>query len=182
MREEYEVDIAWSAFPLHPETPLEGRSLEELFKGRGLDVPKLLADLKRRADDLGLPFGRREKTFNSRLAQEMGKYAESLGLGNAFHDTVFRTYFADGKNIAEPATLVEVGTSVGMPQAGIRDVLETRAFREAVDSDWARSRALGITAVPTFMINDQVLVGAQPYRNLVMFMEYHRIKRRHETM
>ena len=181
MRDEFEIEIGWRAFPLHPETPREGLSLEELFKGRGLDVPKLVADLKRRAEDLGLPFGRREKTFNSRLAQELGKYAESLGLGDAYHDAVFRAYFARGKNIAELSTLLELGSSVGMSEESMENVLETRAFKDDVDSDWRRSRALGINAVPTFMINHQVLVGAQPYENLVMFMQHHRIPRRRDT-
>ena len=158
-----------------------GLSLEELFKDRPVDVSKMAADLKRRADDLGLPFGRREKTFNSRSAQELGKYAESLGLGDSYHDAVFRAYFADGKNIADLSTLSELGASIGMCEETIRTVLETRAFKDAVDSDWRRSRALGINAVPTFMINHEVLVGAQPYKNLVMFMEHHRINRRRDT-
>jgi predicted DsbA family dithiol-disulfide isomerase len=180
LRDEYEIDIGWRAFPLHPDTPLQGLSLEELFKGRPVDVPKMVADLKRRAEDLGLPYGRRERTFNSRLAQELGKYAESLGLGDSYHDAVFRAYFADGQNIADLSTLLELGTSVGMSEAPMRHVLETRAFKDAVDSDWRRSRVLGINAVPTFMINHQVLVGAQPYKNLVMFMEHHRINRRRD--
>jgi predicted DsbA family dithiol-disulfide isomerase len=180
LRDEYEIEIGWRAFPLHPDTPVQGLSLEELFKGRPVDVPKVMADLARRAEELGLPFGRREKTFNSRLAQELGKYAESLGLGDSYHDAVFRAYFADGKNIGNLSTLVELGTSVGLSESAIRRVLDNRAFKDAVDSDWRRSRALGINAVPTFMINHQALVGAQPYENLVMFMDHHRINRRRD--
>ena len=45
-------------------------------------------------------------------------------------------------------------------------ILEDRRYRAAVDSDWQRSRDLGITGVPTFVIGDQGLVGAQPYEQL----------------
>ena len=51
------MDITWTAFPLHPETPLEGRTLAELFAGRDLDIPQMLAHLKKTAAGLGLPLG-----------------------------------------------------------------------------------------------------------------------------
>jgi predicted DsbA family dithiol-disulfide isomerase len=37
---------------------------------------------------------------------------------------------------------------------------------------------MGINAVPSFMINQQVVVGAQPYKVLVNFMESNQIARR----
>jgi predicted DsbA family dithiol-disulfide isomerase len=39
-------------------------------------------------------------------------------------------------------------------------------MRKAVDADWARSRALGVTGVPTFVIGRKAVVGAQPYEVL----------------
>ena len=41
-----------------------------------------------------------------------------------------------------------------------------RAFGEAVDQDWARSRGFGITGVPTFVAGGYGVVGAQPYETL----------------
>jgi len=48
------------------------------------------------------------------LAQEMGKWAEEKGKGDEFHDAVFRTYFADGKNIAKKDVLLEMAKKVGL--------------------------------------------------------------------
>ncbi len=138
----------------------------------------MIAHLKNVAEGLGLPFGNREKTYNSRLAQELGKWAESQGKGDEFHHTVFQAYFADGLNIGEITTLIKVGKTIGLPEGDMRHVLETQAYKSAVDSDWARAYQMGITAVPTFMINQQVLVGAQPYNVLVNFMESNHIARR----
>ena len=35
-------------------------------------------------------------------------------------------------------------------------------FRAAVDGDWNLSREKAITAVPTFLMNEDKLIGAQP--------------------
>jgi len=102
-------------------------------------------------------------TYNSRLAQELGKWAESQGTGDAFHDEVFRAYFVDGKNIASQSVLADLASAVGLSGEAAMKVLVDRTFQAPVDKDWARSRQMGITAVPTFVMNNEGLVGAQPY-------------------
>ena len=110
-------------------------------------------------------------TYNSRLAQELGKWAESQSLGDEFHDAAFRAYFADGKNIAEVPVLVELADSVGLDGEAAGKVLEERSFDEAVDADWARARMMGVSAVPTFVMGTRGLVGAQPYDTIARFLE-----------
>ena len=155
--------MKWIAFPLHPETPAEGQTLEELFAGRPVDVNGMKQRLKQVADELGLPLGDRKKTFNSRLAQEMAKWAESQGMGDAFHAAVFRAYYIEGRNIGKTEELVTLASSTGLPETEARRILASRDFQKAVDADWARSRALGITAVPTFAVGREAAVGFQPY-------------------
>jgi predicted DsbA family dithiol-disulfide isomerase len=127
----------------------------------------MLARLKQVAGELDLPFGERRMTFNSRLAQELGKWAEDQGRGDAFHHGVFLAYFRDGDNIARHEVLLKVCSDAGLEPAQARDVLDRRTYRQAVDRDWERSHRLGITAVPTFVGGGQRLVGAQPYQALV---------------
>jgi predicted DsbA family dithiol-disulfide isomerase len=158
--------VRWTAFPLHPETPEEGRTLEALFAGRPIDVPAMLANLRQTAAQLKLPFGNRHMTFNSRRAQELGKWAEKQGHGWAFHQAVFRAYFVDGLNIARRSVLMKIVAGIGLSGENALDVLAAGEFRQDVDDDWQRSRAMGVTAVPTFCMNDQHLVGAQPYTAL----------------
>ena len=137
-----------------------------------------MAQLIRTAKELGLPFGDRKKTFNSRLAQELGKFAEQENKGDEFHNAVFRAYFADGLNIGLPSTLADIGAQVGFASEAVRDVLEKRLFKEAVDKDWTRSYQMGVTAVPTFMMNGMALTGAQPYEKLAQMMEAHGVAKR----
>jgi len=175
---DFEIEIQWKAFPLHPETPIEGLTLEELFAGRNIDIPAAMARLKSVADELGLPFGERKMTYNSRLAQELGKWAETKGRGNEFHNAAFRAYFAEGKNIARSDLLTELAEEAGLPgeEAGL--ILRDRAFREAVDSDWALCERLEISAVPTFLIDRRSLVGAQSYEALQQLLLDNGVKRR----
>jgi predicted DsbA family dithiol-disulfide isomerase len=117
-------------------------------------------------------------TYNSRFAQELGKFAEQQQKGDEFHNAAFRAYFADGLNIGSIATLAELGASVGLPRQATREVLEKRLFKEAVDKDWTRSYQMGVTAVPTFMMNGMSLAGAQPYEKLAQMVAANGVAKR----
>ena len=157
------MDVEWLAFPLHPETPEEGVSLQDLFKGRNFDINDMMLKLKETAASLGLPLGNRKRTYNSRLAQELGKWAEEEGRGDAFHMAMFKAYFVDGINLAKIDLLVEIAAALSLDGKAARRVLEKRTYKDAVDQDWQQAYERGITAVPTFMVNGMRLVGAQPY-------------------
>ena len=90
-------------FPLHPDTPAEGRSLEDLFRGRQIDLQAAHARLQALMDAEGLPYRRRTHTYNSRLAQELAKWAETKPGGDAVHDALFKAYFVDGWTIGDAA-------------------------------------------------------------------------------
>jgi predicted DsbA family dithiol-disulfide isomerase len=166
LRTEHDVKVEWVHFPLHPDTPPEGRSLADLFAGRSVDIPAMQAQMKARMAAEGLPYGERAMTYNSRRAQELGKWADTQPGGEAIHDALFRAYFVEARDISDPAVLLGVAGQVGLPVAGAREVLEQRTFKAAVDRDWALSREIGVTGVPTFVAGRHGVVGAQPYEVL----------------
>jgi predicted DsbA family dithiol-disulfide isomerase len=172
------MTVQWRAFPLHPDTPQEGLKLEELFAGRGKSIEEMRLRMKKVAEELGLPLGERTRTYNSRLAQELAKWAEAKGKGDEFHDAVFRAYFVDGQNIAQMDVLAGLAQEVGLSADEARIVLRERSLREAVDADWVRSHQMGITAVPTFVMGREAVVGAQPYEVLEQFLVRNKVKRR----
>jgi predicted DsbA family dithiol-disulfide isomerase len=163
---------------LHPETPEQGRSLEELFAGRGLDISAMIEKLKKTAKSLGLSFGDRHITFNSCRAQELSKWAEAQGRGEAFHRIAFQTYFVEGRNLAKTEVLLDMAAHAGLDRTAAQKALMDKTYHDAVDADWQRSYAIGITAVPTFRIQGQVLVGAQPYQALENLMQALTVPRR----
>jgi predicted DsbA family dithiol-disulfide isomerase len=167
LKAEHNVQVEWVHFPLHPETPAEGRALADLFAGRSAEQRKAMqASMKARMDDEGLPYGERTHTYNSRLSQELGKWADTQPGGEAFHDAMFRAYFVEARDISNLAVLLEIVAQVGLPVDGAREVLEKRTFKQAVDADWKLSREYGVTGVPTFVIGRRGVVGAQPYEVL----------------
>ena len=169
LRSVFDIEIKYSQFPLHPDTPDDGLSLEHLFAGR-IDTAAAHARMSRLMAEEGLPYGERTMTYNSRFAQELAKWAETQPGGEKIHDALFHAYFVDNVNLAKIDNLVTVAERIGLPQNMARHVLEDRPYREAVDSDWQRARGFGISAVPTFVIENQGLVGAQPFEQLETFL------------
>ena len=157
-------------FPLHPETPQEGRSLEELFAGRNVDMEAMYTRMKGLMDEEGLPYGKRSHTYNSRLAQELGKWADTEPGGEAIHDAFYRAYFVDAVNVGDVDALLTIAGDVGLDVYAAREVLQSRSFSDAVDADWDLSRRYGITGVPTFVVAQKAVVGAQPYEVLENFL------------
>ena len=164
LRVEHGVKVEWVHFPLHPDTPAEGRALADLFAGRSAEQRKAMhAQMKARMDAEGLPYGERTMTYNSRLSQELGKWADTQPGGESFHDAMFRAYFVEARDISRPEVLLEIAEQVGLPREAAAEVLEKRTFKAAVDADWKLSREYGITGVPTFVAGQRGVVGAQPY-------------------
>jgi predicted DsbA family dithiol-disulfide isomerase len=166
LKAEHNVKVEWIHFPLHPDTPAEGRSLADLFSGRPVDRKAMHAQMKARMDAEGLPYGERTMTYNSRLAQELGKWADTQPGGEALHDALFRAYFVEARDISQPAVLLDIVERLGLSVGDAREVLEKRTFETAVDADWKLSREYGITGVPTFVVGRHGVVGAQPYEAL----------------
>jgi predicted DsbA family dithiol-disulfide isomerase len=125
-----------------------------------------------------LPFKGAETIYNSRMAQELSLWAESKNRGDELHSTIFRAYFVDGKNIASIPVLVELASSIGLPGDEASQILSTRAFKEAVDTDWDLSKQMQITAVPTLIMNQDRLVGAQPYEAFKKLMELNGVRKK----
>ena len=159
----YNVAIHYTHFPLHPETPNEGKTLEALFATTAEEVAKKNAHMKGLMDAEGLPYGVRTHTYNSRLAQELAAWAVTQDGGDAIHDAFFKAYFVDTKNIALVGVLLDVAESVGLDREAAEEVLVTRSHQNVVDEDWSKSRRYGVTGVPTYVVGQNGVVGAQPY-------------------
>ena len=171
LKEAYEIETILVHFPLHPDTPVEGRSMAEFYAQRGIDPEAAYQRMKTLMDAEGLPYGRRTHSYNSRLAQELGKWADTQPGGEAIHDKLYKAYFVEAKNLADVDLLVAIAGSVGLPEDEARAVLEERRFKDAVDADWTKSHQYGVTGVPTFVAARYGVVGAQPYDALQQLVE-----------
>ena len=124
-------------------------------------------------DREGLPFNaERTMSYNSRLAQELAKWAETQGKGEEIGDALFRAYFVDVKNIGKTEILAGIAADNGLAADEATDALLSRKYKDAVDEDWRRCAALKVNAVPTFLAGRYLMVGAQPYEELERLVQH----------
>lgn len=141
--------------------------LSDLFRGRNFDIEAMQQRLAAVAGELGLPVARRTRISNSRRAQELGKWAESMGKGDEFRRSTYRAYFAEGRNIALLPELETIAEAAGLAKDDVFDILAQSLFAEAVDADWGRARELAVTAVPFHLFGEKMLVGFHAYEDYV---------------
>jgi predicted DsbA family dithiol-disulfide isomerase len=160
------LNIKFTQFPLHPETPVEGNQ-------RGPEIIARNRKMKVNMDREGLPFNsERTMSYNSRLAQELAKWAATKGMEEKITDALFRAYFVDVKNIGKTDVLAQIAGENGLPADEATDVLLSRAYKDAVDEDWRRCASYGVNAVPTFLAGRYLMVGAQPYEELDRLIQH----------
>src|SRR5690242_19926852 len=114
--EEYDLEVEWRAFELHPGVPPEGQELpfspERLAAGR--------SNFERLADEAGLPYGQRTHWYDSKPAHEAYLWAAERGAGDAFKRAVFAAYFVGDRNIASPDLLSGIAADLGLDGDDLR--------------------------------------------------------------
>lgn len=148
--------------------PEQGLPIAQLLEEKGLLVTpeQVNANLQATAQSFDLPFGEGTMVFNSRLAQEIGLWAQECGRAHQFHGAAFKAYFVDGWNLADRAVIMDLVLSAGLDVTRAEEIIDLRSYADAVDRDWAKARELELVAAPTFLMKDQRLVGAKPYEVL----------------
>jgi predicted DsbA family dithiol-disulfide isomerase len=173
-----EVTVLWRSFELDPQAPAErpGELAAQLAAKYGSTVEE--ARLKQgqlaqaaAQDGLELRFeqARSGNTFDGhRLVHLAAEHA----LGDEMKERLLQAYFTDGRLIADPATLIELGVEVGLPEAEIIELLASDRFAEAVREDERDAAQLGISGVPTFIVDRRVgVTGAQPPELLLALLQ-----------
>jgi predicted DsbA family dithiol-disulfide isomerase len=140
---------------------------------RGPEIIARNSRMKVNMEREGLPFNaERNMSYNSRLAQELAKWAETKGKAEEVTNALFRAYFVDVKNIGKADVLAKIAEENDLPADEAMDVLLSRKYKDAVDEDWKRCAAFGVNAVPTFLAGKYLMVGAQPYEELKRLIEH----------
>ncbi len=113
------------------------------------------------------PFG-----VDSRPALVGAKFAEAQGVGETFHDAVFRAYWQDAKNIEDLGVLAGLATAVGLDRDQFLDALDDPKYQQAMLADVQQAFQYGLSGVPALVYNNKYLVsGAQPYELLAEVAE-----------
>ena len=77
-------------------------------------------------------------------------------------ESLMIAYFCDGKDISNVDTLIEIASTFGLDKAQVSDLLNSELGSEQLEAELVRATELGVTAVPTYVFNEQWSVpGAQ---------------------
>lgn len=170
LQEKYPLEVTWSPFPLHPETPEQGMLLSELFPGANIDA--MHERLYTMMDELGLEHNDRQRLFNTRKAQELAQWASTKPEGAIFSGLLFRAYFVDNQNLADETVLLDLVTQAGLDAAEASKVLTEKLFAAEVDTAWQRARQAQISGVPAFLGGGYKFSGYQPMAEMERFLEH----------
>jgi predicted DsbA family dithiol-disulfide isomerase len=168
--------ISWLPFQLNPGMPAEGMPRAEyrrakfgsLERGRELDA-RVAAEGRSEGIDFALE--RIERTPNTFAAHQLIDLAQQEGAGAPVVDALFRAYFEEARDVGDRGVLLGIAESAGLARAQVEarwaDAAEARRVAELEDS----MKALGISGVPTFILERKFGVsGAQPAEALAAAM------------
>lgn len=162
LKQEYDVDVEWRPFYLYFDTPPEGRELPEHVRQARESGSE--ERLKHIAGQYGMDFRSTEKIYNTRLAHEATEYARQHGKANEFHRALFRRVYAQGEDPSQWEVLRETAQEVGLDAEEMQVRVQAGAFTGVVEDQVRSAYQIGVTGVPTYVINDRyAIVGAQPY-------------------
>lgn len=165
-----DVDVVLSPYQLDPTAPLDGATpVVEAYakKFGGPDKARaILEHVTATAARDGLAFAMDKAVrANTRLAHRLLLAAETQqdrSLQARLYDHLFRAYFCDGKNLGDRETLRSIAASTGLDADVASAALDGERFESVLDGRLGRAAVLGITAVPTFVIDDRWSIpGAQ---------------------
>ena len=96
-------------------------------------------------------------------AHRLVHLARSLEREDEVTARVMRAWYSEGEALGDHDTLVRLGTEAGLDESAVRGMLASDDFGIDVRTDQALAAQIGVTSVPTFVLDQKYgLTGAQP--------------------
>jgi predicted DsbA family dithiol-disulfide isomerase len=164
-----DVRVTWRSFELDPGAPAEREhsGAEHLAEKYGMSVEEARARQQHLRDmaagdglDMRFDLTRGGNTFD---AHRLLHLAAAHDRQDAMTERLMRAYHSEGELISDHETLVRLAVEVGLSEDEVRELLAGDRFAAEVRDDERTAHALGIHAVPTFVVDRRIGVsGAQP--------------------
>ena len=167
------VDVQWRPFEIHAEVPPEGMPVEDLPYSRE-HWAQMQEALRQTAAEEGLEVGKRPKVSNTHRALMAGEYAgaEEPDRFAAFHEALFKGYFAEGRDLGERGVVEDIARASGLDVDRMTEALDGGEYEGAISATTTEARQLGITGTPTFVFDRRfATVGAQPAEALLQAID-----------
>jgi predicted DsbA family dithiol-disulfide isomerase len=163
------VQVAWRSFELDPDSPrhLPGTLEEMLAQKYGVssqEAAAMNARVTEVAKEVGLEYRLAgAHPGNSFDAHRLLHFAASRQLGDGASERLMHAYFSESLAVGDRAALAGLAPAFGITEKEALAMLESDTYSNEVRADEARAASFGITAVPFFLIDENVAIsGAQP--------------------
>lgn len=161
------VELRFQPFELNPDMPPEGEDLAEHLRRKYGAAPERLAAtqqmLRERGAELGFAFGERTRIWNTFDAHRLLHWAGLEGRQRELKHALLAAYHTHGRNPGDEAVLVDCARQAGLDPERARAVVRGGDYAAEVRADEAHWRGLGISAVPSVVIDGRHLIqGGQP--------------------
>ncbi|MFZ2257376.1 MAG: DsbA family protein [Clostridiaceae bacterium] len=161
LKKEFEIEVNWMPFEIHPEVPLLGMKITDAFPDSTAE--EMLGSFNAKGNQYGVYYSGKDAMFNSHKALLATEYARDNGKLAEFHSEVFKAYFTDSINISDTQVLKEIATRVGLDADEMMQKVEDHTYEARLTQSIQAGEAYGVEYIPTFIIDDQhILIGAQP--------------------
>ena len=163
---EVKVEVVYRPFFLDSTIPAGGidrkKYMTDKFGEEGLKTihdPLIAAG---KEDGVPYNFDAITRTPNTLDAHRLIRWALPVGKQAEMKEALFVAYWRDGKDVGDHAVLADIAMSVGMDREIILADLISDKDKQAVMAETVQAQQMGITGVPTFIINHKYGVsGAQ---------------------
>lgn len=169
--------VRWHPFELNPQMPPEGQNLtEHIMEKYGSSQEQSEANrthLQGLGQELGIDFAftPESRIVNTFQAHQLLGWAQTEGLQHPLKMALFEAHFTEGRDVSDPAVLVEVAESVGLDRARAAEVLESGEMAEETRAHQAFWTSRGISGVPSMVFEGKYLLtgaqGAQTYAQML---------------
>jgi predicted DsbA family dithiol-disulfide isomerase len=162
LKPEFELDIEWRGFQIHPDWPATGIPAEKVYGANGSDARKAAWErISSMATEAGITMRPPSVLTNSHNALAACEFAIESGKGEAFERRVYRAYFEEGSNIGDIEVLKKLATEVGLDAEQVAFAIASPEAQLKLKHNALVAHQHGVSGVPTFFIGNYPLVGAQ---------------------
>lgn len=164
------IDVTFRSYQLDPTAPMDHTSpvLDAYAKKFGgvEQAERIINHVTSVAAADGIEFrmdiAQRANTMHAHRALHYALTQHGSDVQAALKQLLLQAYFTDGQNVGDLSVITDIATHVGIDAGQLQTWLASDDGYDAVTDDIRAASARDITAVPSFVINDQFLIpGAQ---------------------
>ena len=84
-----------------------------------------------------------------------------------YHDLLFDKQAGENQGAFNKENLKAFAAEMGLDTTAFNECLDTGKYTEIVQQDTATAQQIGVQSTPSFVVNGQPIIGAQPFEQFV---------------